>query len=212
MKPDKRHWNDRKVIKRCVKAAQNLKVPCGTLGGWTVKEIIVDAEGAKRHNFHVAVRGGRRYIDEGTYMGLFRGREVVMSSTPAEIADLYGLFDHAYGRVLVNGLGLGVALAGVLANREVTAVTVIESSPDVIQLVGPTFTNDPRVTIIEANAFEYQPPRGARYEAVWHDIWDNICTDNLKGITQLKRRYGHRAEWQGAWCEATVKYNKRRGR
>jgi hypothetical protein len=94
---------------------------------------------------------------------------------------------------------------------QVTHVTVIEKSPDVIKLVGPSFA-DPRVTIIEADAYTYQPPKGIRYNAVWHDIWDNICGDNTEGMGKLHRKYGRRTDWQDSWCKAECQEANRRWR
>ena len=77
-----------------------------------------------------------------------------------------------------------------------------------IDLVGPSFSHDDRVNIICADAFEWRPPKGVRYNAVWHDIWDDICTDNLPEMTRLHRKYGRRADWQGSWCRELCKRYK----
>jgi hypothetical protein len=34
--------------------------------------------------------------------------------------------------------------------------------------------------------------KGKRYDMVWHDIWDDICSDNLEGMAKLHRKYGDR--------------------
>jgi predicted membrane-bound spermidine synthase len=130
---------------------------------------------------------------------------MIMSDTPAEVADHRELIHVASGSVLLNGLGLGVAARLILAKPVVTDVTIIELSPDVIKLVSPHIS-DPRLTIIEADAFTWQPPRGKRFNAVWHDIWDDICSDNLPGMHKLHRRYGRRADWQGSWCRELCEF------
>jgi hypothetical protein len=124
---------------------------------------------------------------------------VVMSDTPAEKQDHYGFVHAAKGHCLINGLGIGMCLKAVLLKESVTAVTVVEKSADVIALVAPYYT-DPRVEIVHSCAFEYEPPKGVRYGAVWHDIWDNICSDNIEQMKRLHRKYGRRAGWQGSWC------------
>ncbi len=132
------------------------------------------------------------------------------------------------GHVLINGLGLGMVAATMLnaelhcqecngyphrgqctcepiADREirysVDKVTVIELISDVISLVGPTLLKryGDRLEIIEADAFTYKPIKGQRYSVVWNDIWSDLCTDNLKGMGTLHRRYGKRCDWQGSW-------------
>ena len=72
--------------------------------------------------------------------------------------------------------------------------------PDVLRLVAPTFAANPRVTIVEGDAFTHPLKRGERFGAVWHDIWDFICADNLEQMRQLRRRYCRRADWQGCWA------------
>ena len=63
----------------------------------------------------------------------------------------------------------------------------------------------------QADALEYKPPRGEQYDVVWHDIWPNICTDNLPEMHKLHRKYGRRCNWQGSWCRAEHEYYRERG-
>ena len=76
-----------------------------------------------------------------------------------------------------------------------------DSIPDVIALVGPTYDADPRLTIVHADAFAYQPPPGRRYAMVWSDIWDRISATNLDSMAALMRKYEPIADWQGCWAE-----------
>ena len=147
------------------------------------------------------MRGGRG-VSAGTYKRLMRGNTVVMSNTPAEIRDHMDFIREAKkgGDILINGLGLGVALSEILKSDIVETVTVIEKSQDVIDLVSEYFTDD-RVNIIKDDAFEYIPTVGFRFNAVWHDIWDYITSDNLPEMTKLHRKYGRRTDWQGSWCK-----------
>jgi hypothetical protein len=176
----------------------------GTLGKWSVMRFSVSEDQAKFTALRAAMKG-RVYVPPGTYTRLeCKGRGTVMSDTPDEMRD-HGYAVHAaHGHVLLNGLGIGMVLTNILKKKYVTAVTVVEIDADVIALVGPNYT-DPRVTIIHESAFEYAPPKGTRYGAVWHDIWDTICGDNIPQMTKLKRKYGRRADWQGCWCEHDCK-------
>jgi hypothetical protein len=83
----------------------------------------------------------------------------------------------------------------------VTDVTVVEFDADVIALVGPTYDDDPRLTIVHADAFTYEPPPGRRYAMVWHDIWDRISASNLASMALLMRKFEPIADWQGCWAE-----------
>lgn len=141
---------------------------------------------------------------------LYRGKTLVMSDTPAEQADHKPAERHARGHCLINGLGIGMVLQACLDKSEVTKVTVVELSQDLIDLVSP-FYSDPRVEFICANAFEYQPPAEVRYEMVWHDIWDTICADNLPDMHRLHRKYGRKTAWQGSWAREICENFSKRG-
>lgn len=175
-----------------------VSVPEGTKGPWTIKRFTVDAEPSIA-NLRLAMDG--RGVAPGTYTKLVHAqRGIVMSDTTAEKRDHIGFVRAARGHVLINGLGIGMCLAAVLAKDTVTQVTVVEIDADVIALVADHYATDPRVGIVHSSAFDYQPPKGVRYGAVWHDIWDSICADNLPEMTRLHRKYGRRADWQGSWC------------
>lgn len=179
------------------------EVPAGQSGVWAVVKFTVDEAGAKFHNLRASMSPGGRGISAGDYTSLRRNGKVIMSDTPAEIRDHEYFVMQASGDVLINGLGLGVCSAAVMQKAEVESVTVIEQSSDVIALVKPWLKDpDGKLTVIEDDAFSYKPPIGRRYNAVWHDIWDDICADNLRGMTALHRRYGRRTDWQGSWCKA----------
>jgi spermidine synthase len=150
----------------------------------------------------------------GWYTRLTRNGSIIMSDTPDEIRDHWDVIRRANGRVLINGLGLGVVLNaclskvlsddGTSAGREMAVehATVVEKNQDVIDLVGSYYEDrfGDRLTIVHADALEWKAPRGERYNVVWHDIWDDICADNLDSMKKLHRKYGRRCDWQGSWC------------
>lgn len=176
-------------------------IPEGRSGEWAVERFTVSEEDAKFGALRAAMSSSRgRYVPPGTYTRLRRGGVTVMSDTPDEMRDHFDPVRIAHSSVLINGLGLGMVAQAVLRRHDITDVTVIEKSPDVIALVAPHIAN-PRLTVIEADAFDWKPPKDKRYSVVWHDIWDYICGDNAAEMTTLKRRYGRRADWQGCWCE-----------
>ena len=137
-----------------------------------------------------------------------RNGTCVMSNTPDEIRDFYGFVRMAKGKILVNGLGLGVLLKALLDKEEATKITVIEKSEDVIKLVGNSIT-DKRVTIINADAFEYKPQKGETFDCVWHDIWDYITEENLPEMAKLHRKYGRKTNYQESWCKSDCQRQKR---
>lgn len=188
-----------------------VNVPDGVSGDWAIESFEVSEEDAKRHNCSFSVIRSGAYINPGKYKKLTYRGNVIMSNTDMEIRTHRRAIDVSQGNVLVTGLGLGMYLIAILKKDVVSKVTVIEKSQDVINLVSPTFKNDLRVTIINADAFAWKPPKGEQYDFVWHDIWPDICTDNLPEMTKLKRRFARKAMHQLCWAENECRRAKVRG-
>ena len=166
-------------------------IPEGQSGDWRVEKFTVSEEDAKlermRAVFSFSSRG--RGVPAGEYTRLSCG----------------GVLRSAKGNVLINGLGLGVVLKGVLLNGLVEKVMVNEISEDVIKLVAP-YIKDERVIINHVDAFTWKP-EGLRFNCIWHDIWNEICADNLDSMKRLHRRYGHylqKPSYQGSWCRYLI--------
>ena len=131
----------------------------------------------------------------------------VMSDTPAEFEDHRDLFEHARGRVLLHGLGLGCALSALLSIPEVEHIDVVDANADVIAMIGPYYEGYP-VTIHHASCVDMQWPEDARWDYVWHDIWTAVSEDNLDDETaehgisyqRLAQMFAGRADRQGAWA------------
>lgn len=184
---------------------QTVDVPEGSKGPWTISKFVIPEQPSVAL-LRMAFDG--RGIRPGTYTRLsHKSRGVVMSDTTAEQRDHSSFAWAARGHVLINGLGIGMCLAAALRKDIVTKATVVEIDQDVIDLVGPSYT-DPRVEIIHCSAFDYVPPKGVRYGAVWHDIWDEITSDNLPEMHKLHRKYGRKADWQGSWARDLCERNR----
>ncbi len=156
---------------------------------------------------------GSRSPTAGEYTKLVMQGEVMMSDTKAEIRDHYEPVYAAKGNCLVAGLGLGVVVQGMLLKTEVTKVTVIEKSQDVIDLVADHYYNmfgRERLEIICADIFEWKAPKNVRYDVAWYDIWRDLCTDNLSEMTKLHRKFGRKTDWQGSWGKSLLVSLKRR--
>jgi 16S rRNA A1518/A1519 N6-dimethyltransferase RsmA/KsgA/DIM1 with predicted DNA glycosylase/AP lyase activity len=152
------------------------------------------------------VRSLRTAIRPGVYTVLYyhgKKTKTIMSDTPAEIDENLRPISSFSGRVLVTGLGIGMVLQGLLMNKRVKYVTVLEKSRDVIKLVKPHYEKKfgtKRFTIIQADAFKYEPER-QQFDYAWHDIWPMISSSNLRPMKQLATKYAHCVTYQGFWCE-----------
>lgn len=180
---------------------EKVSLPEMSRNGWRVEHFTTD-----RTDWHSAL-GGRAVPVSEKYTRLMRNNTLVMSDTPAEMRDHRFAVHMARGSCLLNGLGLGMVLKNILLKPSVTEVIVVEISQDLIDLISPYY-NDSRVKFVCADAFTYRTTKGKRFGMVWHDIWDNICADNLPEMEKLHRKYGRKCDWQGSWC----KYECKRGR
>ena len=191
-----------------------VSVPEGQSGDWKISRFTVTEQTAKLEALRANMHGHNRYCPAGTYTRLTRAGQVIMSDTRDEIRDHRPFMELATGNILISGLGLGMVLNGCLKKPEVAHATVIEISPDVINLVGNYYQDlyGDRLTIINADIMEWKPPKGTKYDFVWHDIWDSLCGDNVKEMSYLHRKFGKIAEIQGSWGKLEcMRENRRRG-
>jgi spermidine synthase len=149
-----------------------------------------------------AARDGQP-LNAQTYTRLIVDGQLWMTDAEFECWTNTDFVRKAFGDVLVAGLGLGLVLPPLLDSKVVESVTVLERSADVIALIGPLYQH-PKLTIIEADARTWEPPKKA-YHFVYFDIWADVPnSDTLKDIAALKQRYRVSLRKHGrtmAWCE-----------
>jgi hypothetical protein len=183
-----------------------LSVPDGKSGEWEVSTMIISEDDARWANLRASISFSQagQFVEPGVFKKLTRNGTMVMSNTLSEVRDhhsfLYQVKSLHYERILINGLGLGMVLVPLLRLRYIRSITVIEISKDVIKLVSPSY-RDKRLQIIRGDAFKYKPEKRVKFDAVWHDIWDNKCDENLPEMNSLIRKYSRIASWQGCWGE-----------
>jgi spermidine synthase len=190
-------------------------IPEGEKGRARVKHVGVSASDSALTGIRALVSGRPgEVVREGTYAQLFVDGQLVMSDTQMERRSNLGVIWNARGDVLIAGLGLGMIVVPLLAGPDVTSVTVIEQCKDVIDLVEPHVRraagkNAPsKLAVIEADIFEWKPPKGQKWDCIYFDIWADICTDNLDDMAKLHRRFGRRKNpggWMGSWKQDDLK-------
>ena len=95
--------------------------------------------------------------------------EIVMEDSQEELRKHLPIWRNAQGSVLVNGLGLGCVVRGLLANPRVERITVLEKDKSILRIVGHEFASNPRVELILGDALKF-PLKGRRWDYAWHDI------------------------------------------
>jgi len=176
-------------------------LPAGRSGDWSIEKFSVQPPG-RGDNRPACFRS-----PAGTYTRLKKGNEVFMTDLYDEWWTQRMAIAEARGRggdVLITGLGLGLVVASILEPPTglVGRVFVIERSADVIGLVGTQLDNryGGQIEIINADAFEWLPPAGQRFNTGWHDIWPNPHEPGvLAQAERLERRFEPHCAWQGNW-------------
>lgn len=184
-----------------------VNVPFNSSGPWTIKEFNTEIGLT-----YLRLARNNRAPGLGRFTALIHEkRGIVMSDTCAEIDDLNPYLYHLRGDVLVSGLGLGMVIHILTKvkkySEHLKSLTILEKDHNVIKLVGSHYSeSDKRITIIEADALTWTPPRGRTYDAAWHDIWDDICGDNRPQMTAIRRHFQRKVAKgkQFCWGEASI--------
>lgn len=165
-------------------------IPEGEAAGVKVSHFTVTEDDVRLENMRNAFTpGGSMYhISAGTYARLHVNGRLYMTDTQMERRTNIHFVRNATGDVLIAGLGLGLIVVPLLSNDSVRSVTVIERTQGVIDLIEPHLRN-PKLTVICADIFEWRPAKGTKYDAIYFDIWPDVCTSNLDEIAKLHQAF-----------------------
>lgn len=134
------------------------------------------------------------------------GHGVWMTDLVIEQRQTDELIRHARGHVLVGGLGLGYAVVALAARPQVTAITVVERSMDIINLVWPATCDtvaklrpDVRLYIVQSDLFTYLTdqhaitprPRRPPFASGLFDIWQMDGETIFHNTVAPLRRLAH---------------------
>lgn len=175
--------------------------------GWEISNFSISR--LDDHRIDLIVDGGMDR-DPGWGDGftkITKNGDVWMSDTRAEIMEHSPLFNKLWWceplaekqnlTLLVNGLGLGMAVHGALFHK-VAHIDVVEIDQDVIDLVAPLLDPE-KVTVHQGDALTMTWPRGKTWDFAWHDIWPTITPGNLPQMQALHKKYQKKVAWQDSW-------------
>ncbi len=159
----------------------------------------------------------------GHYARLRVDGAVMMSDTDMELRTNIGAIQDAHGDVLIGGLGLGAIVLSIVRKPDVRSVTVVEKNSHVIALVedqlrrAMTGTQSAGFLVWTADVYRWQPkPENVhRFDYIYFDIWQNLCTDNVDEMQRLHLRYRKYLRKGGrvtSWEYDHLRYLKRVGR
>ncbi|MCR5455473.1 MAG: hypothetical protein K6F33_10850 [Bacteroidales bacterium] len=139
------------------------------------------------------------------------GREW-MAVKPSEILTMQPAIENAHGNVLAYGLGLGYFAFMASGKRSVKSVTIVEKDSEIINLFKtellPQFPNAEKISIVEADAFEYAESLAAdnapHYDYIFTDIWHDTA-DGLAMYLKIKRINAKIKDTEfGYWIERSL--------
>lgn len=174
------------------------------IGDWRIETFEIPEDYARMRN--VFIRNPLMKLEGGIYKKLINRIDgVVMSNTPMERKTHIEAINKAKGNVLVAGLGLGMYLQNIKDKEEVTSITVIEKSKEVIELIAKYFKDCQKIKIINEDIFNYTPD--IKFEFAFLDIWSDISEDNLVEFDILREKFKEIPEII-CWSEDIIELNK----
>jgi hypothetical protein len=118
------------------------------------------------------------------------------SSSNIEIKQMYSSYDLAYGDVLLTGLGFGILALWLCNKPGVKKVTVIENSPEVIEIFKKINKIPDNLKIINADASTFTTHK--KYDGIFLDHYELQTWDwRLKDMKEFCARVKHDVFW--AW-------------
>lgn len=174
------------------------------IGDWRIETFEIPEDYARMRN--VFIKNPLMKLEGGIYKKLInRIGGVIMSNTPMERKTHIEAINKAKGNVLVAGLGLGMYLQNIKDKEEVTSITVIEKSKEVIELTAKYFKDCQKIKIINEDIFNYTPD--IKFEFDFLDIWSDISEDNLVEFDILREKFKEIPEII-CWSEDIIELNR----
>jgi hypothetical protein len=135
---------------------------------------------------------------DGTYF-LYNDNNKWMTFTESnshQIAEFYSSYDQSYGDVFVSGLGFGILPLWLCNKPEVTSVTVIEISQDVIDLFLLSNNIPEKMNIINKDISNFTTEK--KYNSLLLDHYEGRdYAHMLKDMEQICNKISHDSFW--AW-------------
>ena len=103
--------------------------------------------------------------------------------------------------MLIGGLGIGLVNEVLIDNDDITSVTIVENSQDVIDLVWEHCAKDDRFTLIQEDLETWDIPTDSSWNIAWLDTWltDNSLTMNEYDAS-MNDKYLPYCEEIKTWC------------
>lgn len=152
----------------------------------TVPEVVVKELSYKDIDISLLQHG--HHIDPNKYFLYNKGSRWMMFDryTNKEIKEFYSMYDMAHGDVMLTGFGFGILASWIATKPEVTSVTVLEISQDIVDIFLLNNTMPEKVNVIITDASTYTTDK--HYDCLFLDHYENNYPDwvfrNVKQISE----------------------------
>jgi len=156
-------------------------------------------------------------IPTGDYIKLQNPCDVIMSNTSMEKRSNARFVMDVHGDVFIAGLGIGLIVLPIQDKEEVKSITILEKYPEVIELVGKQLHLNEKVKIIQGDVFDYEFPKGTKFDTLYFDIWNYVNSDvyekEMKVLKKKYRKYKRSLKdnpnaFIKCWAEYEARYDK----
>jgi hypothetical protein len=111
---------------------------------------------------------------------------VLDAYTNKEIKEMYSMYDMAQGDVMLTGFGFGILAAWIATKPEVTSVTVLEVSQDIVDIFLLNNTMPEKVNVIITDASSYTTDK--HYDCLFLDHYEHQYSDWLfRNVKQISK-------------------------
>jgi spermidine synthase len=140
-------------------------------------------------------------LTPGTYVVLTdkNKHECVMSDTWMELISNERVIREAHGEVLLGGLGIGIIPYHLQFKKSVDKVTVVEVDAEIIEINKRAGLLNGKVEVIHADIFDWEPPKDKKWNIIFFDIWNNICSDNWEDMKTLTKKFKYKVDRNDNW-------------
>lgn len=180
-----------------------LVIPEGKIGEYEIQHMTIPAgEKVMLNSFRNRILGGQKGVHHLIYDVPTQWHKLVgptgtlMTDLPVEQRQMEQCLKGMKGRVLVGGLGLGLAATILAKRKQVKEVVVVEISPEVIELVYKSIQNrqvfGTKIIVLNSDLFTYlKEYNGETFDYAFFDIWqsdsEGTFFDTVVPLIQLSK-------------------------
>ncbi len=188
---------------------ETVKIPETTRGKWKLKEeYLAPFEPFVCRDMQILPDGRMLpqlafFTERYTFPAVLENGREWMTLLPNETVTTKPAIDAARGRVLTFGMGLGYFAFHAASKPEVTSVTVVDISEDVLalfrELVLPQIPNAHKIQLVCRDAFDFaEQDMAGNFDFVFADIWHD-AGDGIEPYLRMK-------EWEARFPDIRFSY------